>query len=88
MHRDAYPEPVTITFQKFEWLREQLKKEGFNLDCRGSRYLAGGYRAFSGTGRRRHGCKREVRTWARQNRSSVIPFITLLAVVATECNKN
>jgi arylsulfatase A-like enzyme len=33
---DAYSGPITITnFQKFEWLREQLKKEGFNLGLPG-----------------------------------------------------
>jgi arylsulfatase A-like enzyme len=33
---EAYSGPVTITnFQKFEWLRDQLKKEGFNLGLPG-----------------------------------------------------
>jgi hypothetical protein len=33
---DAYSGPITITnFQKFEWLRDQLKKEGFNLGLPG-----------------------------------------------------
>lgn len=33
---DAYSGPITITnFQKFEWLRDQLKKEGFKLGLPG-----------------------------------------------------
>jgi len=32
LQSDTYSGPITITnFQKFEWLREQLKKDGFNL---------------------------------------------------------
>jgi arylsulfatase A-like enzyme len=32
LQSESYSGPITITnFQKFEWLREQLKKEGFNL---------------------------------------------------------
>ena len=36
LQSDGYTGPITITnYQKFEWLREQLKKEGFNLGLPG-----------------------------------------------------
>jgi arylsulfatase A-like enzyme len=36
LQSESYSGPITITnFQKFEWLREQLKKEGFNLGLPG-----------------------------------------------------
>jgi len=36
LQSEGYSGPITITnFQKFEWLREQLKKEGFNLGLPG-----------------------------------------------------
>jgi arylsulfatase len=36
LQSDGYTGPITITnYQKFEWLREQLKKDGFNLNLPG-----------------------------------------------------
>jgi arylsulfatase A-like enzyme len=36
LQSESYSGPITITnFQKFEWLREQLRKEGFNLGLPG-----------------------------------------------------
>jgi hypothetical protein len=32
LQSDSYTGPITISaFQKFEWLRDELKKNGFNL---------------------------------------------------------
>ena len=37
LQSDAYSGPITITnFQKFQWLREQLQKDGFKLGIPGS----------------------------------------------------
>jgi arylsulfatase len=36
LQSDGYTGPITITdYQKFEWLREQVKKDGFNLSLPG-----------------------------------------------------
>ena len=36
LQSESYSGPITITnFQKFQWLREQLGKEGFNLGLPG-----------------------------------------------------
>ena len=36
LQSDTYSGPITITaFQKFEWLREQLKKDGVKLGLPG-----------------------------------------------------